>query len=125
MIPYHARPCITHDPANLFPHLRLITMDWTTAAGCLVFLKRAVFKPKSRVFHQVPAFVAEFIPPCMVMIPAVDTNHAFYGLLLSCHAGMHTGLGFLHAWVGKAKLFWYLPGRIRSDQLAGGIGLNT
>jgi hypothetical protein len=93
-------------------------MDRAVAAGCLVFLKRAVFEPKPRIFHQVPAFVTEFIPPCgvfipscgvfpfcMVMIPAVDTNHAFYGFLLSFHAGIHTGRNFLHARVKKEKLF--------------------
>ena len=113
-------------------------MDWTVAACCLVFLKRAVFKPNPRVFHQVSAFVTEFIPPCgvfippcgvlpfcMVMVSAVDTYHAFYGLLFSFHAGMHTGRNFLHAKIKREKLFWDLPGRIGNDQLAGINGLNT
>ena len=106
-------------------------MDWTVAACCLVFLKRAVFKPNPCVFHQVPAFMTEFIPPCgvlpfcMVMVSAVDTYHAFYGLLLSFHAGMHTGRNFLHAKIKREKLFRDLPGRIGNDQLAGINGLNA
>ena len=138
MVPYHARTCITHDFTNLFPHLRLIAMDWTVATCCLVFLKRAVFKTKPCVFHQISAFVTEFIPPCgvfmplvgllpfyMVMVSAVDTYHAFYGLLLSFHAGMHTVRNFLHARVKKEKLLLYLQGRVGNDQPAGINGLNT
>ena len=63
-------------------------MDRAVAAGCLVFLKRTILKPQSCVFDKFVAFVTEF-PFCQVMIPAVNTYHIFYGLLLSFHAGMH------------------------------------
>jgi hypothetical protein len=70
-------------------------MDRAVAAGCLVFLKRAVLQPESRVLFKLPAFVAEFFF-CLVMIPAEDTDHIFNGLPLPFHAGVHTGSGFLH-----------------------------
>ena len=124
MVPYHAGPGITHYITDSLSHLRLITMDRAVAAGCLVFLKKTILKPQSCVFNKFVAFVTEF-PFCQVMIPAVDTYHVFYGLLLSFHAGMHTGRDFLHAWVKSEKLFWYLPGRIRNNQLTRSIGLNA
>lgn len=124
MAPYHTGSGITHDMANFLSHLRLITMDRAVAAGSLVFLKGTIIKPQSCVFNKFPAFLTEF-PFCMVMVPAVDTDHVFYCLLLSFHARMHTGRNVLHGWVQGEKLFWYLPGRIRNDQLAGGIRLNA
>jgi hypothetical protein len=93
---YHAGSCISHDLADLFPHLRLIAMDRTVAAGCLVFLKRTVLQPEACVFNKFPAFVADF-PLGMMMVPAVDADHVLYGLLLSFHAGMQDGCVFSHA----------------------------
>ena len=124
MAPYHTGSGIAHDLANFLSHFRLITMDRTVAAGCLVFLKRTIIKPQSCVLKKFPAFLTEF-SFCMVMVPAVDTDHVFYGLLLSFHAGMHAGRNVLHGWDQGEKLFWYLPGRIRNNQLAGDIRLNA
>jgi hypothetical protein len=63
-------------------------MDRTVAAGCLVFLERTVSEPETGIFGKLATFVTEF-PLCMVMVPAIETDHIFYGLLLSFHAGMH------------------------------------
>ena len=87
MMPDHTGSGIPHDLTDLLPHLRLIAMDRTVAAGSLVFLKGAVFKPEPRVFQQLPTFIAEF-PFCMVIVPAVNSDHGFYGFSLSFHAGV-------------------------------------
>ena len=111
MMPYHAGPGIPHNLADILPQLRLIAMDRAVAAGCLVFLKRTVFKPESCVFNQLLAFVAEFIPPCgvlpfcMMMIPAVDTDHVFNSFLLSFHPGVHSGTNFFHSCFAMAIIY--------------------
>jgi len=96
MMPDHARPRIEHNLPDLLPHLGLIAVDRTVAAGCLVFLERAVLQPESCVFSKFTAFATEFFF-CVVLIPAEDSDHAFNGFPLSFHAGMRLGLDFIHS----------------------------
>lgn len=96
MMPKHAGTGIAHDIADLFPHFRLITVDRAVAAGCLVFLEGAVFEPEPGIFQKFTAVAAEFIP-CMVVVPAVDTDHALNGFAFPLHPGMNVCFSLLHA----------------------------
>ena len=80
-------------------------MDRTVTAGCLVFLEGAVSQSEAGIFQKFPAIGAE-LSFCLVLAPAVDTDHVCNGFLFPFHAGMHAGHYFLHAYAEKLLAYW-------------------
>jgi hypothetical protein len=73
MIQGHPRPGVTHHLSDTSPHLGLITVNRTVAAGGFSFPIRALSDPLFGVCGKFPAPVAQILRP--VMAAAVNTDH--------------------------------------------------
>lgn len=101
----HPRACISHHDAHPFLHLRLVAMDGTILAGGFLFAERAAAQAGVSVFQQLPAGGAQL--PVTFLVPAIDADHLFHGMLLLFNHFHRSGL-FLYAMGTKIGLFFLI-----------------
>jgi hypothetical protein len=88
MVKEHPRPGITHYESHPFTHIFFITMHLAFRAHRLIFPENAFFKPFQSIIQQFIAVIAK-ISLRMVIMPAIKTDHAMNGDLLSFYAVFH------------------------------------
>lgn len=88
MVEQHTWPCIAHNEAHPFLHLRLVAMDGAEAAGWFFFAKVATGQACMGIGQQFVAGRTQL--PVAFLVAAIQTYHLLNGLLFAfdaCRAG--------------------------------------
>ena len=72
---YHSRPRPLHHVLYLLPHIWLVAMDTTEGTELFIDLERALFEAEERVFGELPALLAQFLPFRFVLAVAILFYH--------------------------------------------------
>jgi len=82
MMPDHSGAGKFHDTADMFTHLRFVTVDCAVSAGGFIRLERAEVQALAGIINQLSAVHTGF-DLGSVVIPAIYPHHCFDGCLLS------------------------------------------
>ena len=86
MAVYHARPGVTHDLDDPFPHNRLETMHRAPGTGGLSLLERTLLQTSAGILQKRRTILAQFIRA--MILTAIYAYHRFDSIAFPFDAGM-------------------------------------